>query len=54
MLKCTQSNTMCIGIQTDMTMEDIASLGEDYQCRVDELANQKKVTKGYPSERKSD
>ena len=43
------TNTVSIGTQTDLTMNDIAALEEDYQCRIDEPANQKKVQKGYPS-----
>ena len=41
------SNTVCTGTQTDLTMHDIAALEKDYQCRIDEPANQKKVLKGY-------
>ena len=48
--ECMQpTNTVSIGTQTDLTMNDIAALEEDYQCRIDEPANQKKVQKGYPS-----
>ena len=48
--ECLQpTNTVSIGTQTDLTMNDIAALEEDYQCRIDEPANQKKVQKGYPS-----
>ena len=35
--------------QTDLTINDIAALEEDYQCRIDKPPNQKKVQKGYPS-----
>ena len=43
--ECMQpSNTV-----TDLTINDIAALEEDYQCRIDEPPNQKKVQKGYPS-----
>ena len=42
-------NSMDIGTQTDLTMEDITSLEEDYQHRINEQTSQKEVAKGFPS-----
>ena len=43
------SKMVSIGTQTDLTMADIGTLEDDYQCRLDEVASlKKKPSKGYP------